>query len=149
MEIEKAHNIPRETLLTNNKTIKERKLPIIMTYNKSLPNIKKAIDDNWLILSINQTISENFHEKPRITCRTNKNLGNILGRQFLENIFLNIHLFTCFGRLVHLQNFRSKLYKIFNLHILNFTSQVFTINLNHITKDKTIGNEKIIKIEII
>ena len=50
MEIEKAHNIPRETLLTNNNTIKERKLHIIVTYNKSLPNIKTAIDDNWHIL---------------------------------------------------------------------------------------------------
>ena len=85
MEIEKAHNIPRETLLTNNNTIKERKLPIIVTYNKSLPNIKKAIDDNWHILSINQTISENFHEKSRITYIRNKNLGNILGRHILKN----------------------------------------------------------------
>ena len=80
MEIKKAHNIPRENLLANNNTIKEKKLPIIVTYNKSLPNIKKAIDDNWYILSINQTRSENFHEKPRITYRRNKNLGNILGR---------------------------------------------------------------------
>ena len=81
MEIEKAHNIPCETQLTNNNTIKERKLPI----DKSLPNIKKAIDDNWHILSINQTISENFHEKPKITYRRNKNLGNILGRRTLKN----------------------------------------------------------------
>ena len=58
MQIEKAHNIPRETLQTNNKTIKDKKLPIIVTYNKNLPNIKKS----------------------RITYRKNKNLGNILGR---------------------------------------------------------------------
>ena len=85
MQIEKAHNIPHETLLTNNKTIKDRKLPIIVTYNKNLPNIKKAIDDNWHILSINQTISDHFPEKPRITYRRNKNLGNILGRHTLKN----------------------------------------------------------------
>ena len=85
MQIEKAHNIPRETLLTNNKTIKDSKLPIIVTYNKNLPNIKKAIDDNWHILSINQTISDHFPEKPRITYRRNKNLGNILGRHTLKN----------------------------------------------------------------
>ena len=81
MEIEKAQSISRETLLTNNNPIKERKLPIIVTYNKDLPNIKKAIDEN-----INQTISENFHEKTRITYRRNENLGNILGRHTLENI---------------------------------------------------------------
>ena len=32
-------------------------------------------------------------------------------------------LLTCFGRLVHLHNFITKLHKIFNLHVLNFTSQ--------------------------
>ena len=85
LEIEKAHNIPRETLLTNNKVIKDRKLPIIVTYNKNLPNITKAIDDNWHILSINHTISEYFSEKPRITYRRNQNLGNILGRHTLKN----------------------------------------------------------------
>ena len=63
MEIEKAHNIPHATLLPNNNIVKERKHPIIVTYNKNLPNIKKAIDDNWHILSIIQTISEHFTEK--------------------------------------------------------------------------------------
>ena len=57
-----------------------------MTYNKSLPNIKKTIDDNRHILSIKQTtISNHFPEKPRITYRRNKNLGNILGKHTLKN----------------------------------------------------------------
>ena len=42
MQIEKAHNIPHETLLTNNKTIKDRKLLIIVTI-KIYPTLKKQL----------------------------------------------------------------------------------------------------------
>ena len=43
------------------------------TYNKNLPDLRKAIDDNWKILSINPNIAPLFKEKPIVAFRRNNN----------------------------------------------------------------------------
>ena len=47
---------------------------LAVTYNKNLPDLRKAIDDNWTILSIYLNIAPLFKEKPIIAFRRNNNL---------------------------------------------------------------------------
>ena len=58
---------------------------LTVTYNKNLPNLKKAIDDNWKILSINPDLAPLFQEKPILAFRRNPNLQNLLCHHKLKN----------------------------------------------------------------
>lgn len=83
-QIEKANQSNRQTLLTpKNKTVTSKTI-LAVTYNRNLPNLKKAIDDNWAILSINHNIASVFQEKPILAYRRNKNLQNILFKHKLD-----------------------------------------------------------------
>ena len=66
-----VYQIPRNELLSTK--VKSLKNPNILavTYNKNLPDLSKAINDNWKILSINPNTAPLFKEKPIIAFRRN------------------------------------------------------------------------------
>ena len=87
-QINKACPIWRKKQLEpKDKSTKTNKV-LAITYNKNLPNLKKAIDNNWHILSINPEIAPTFQQKPILAFRRNPNLGQLLFKHKLRN---NMH----------------------------------------------------------
>ena len=79
-EIEKAARKERRELLTYNERSEDRRIPLVVTYDNRLPDIKKIVNDSWSILQINEAESRKFTEKPRVCFRRNKNLRDVLGQ---------------------------------------------------------------------
>ena len=84
-QFNKATSIAREETLTYKVKKPFNKMVFSTTYNKSLPDIKKGIEDNWHILSINTKISEIFTETPIIAYKRNDNLKKLIGQNKLSN----------------------------------------------------------------
>ena len=70
-QITEVYQTPRNELPSS--TEKPPKNPNILAvaYNKNLPDLRKAINDNWKILSINPNIAPLFNEKLIIAFRKN------------------------------------------------------------------------------
>ena len=84
-EIDKARQRSRTDLLKPKEATEAGKNILAVTYNKNLPNLKKAIDENWKILSINPELARIFEEKPILAFRRNPNLQNLICRHKLKN----------------------------------------------------------------
>ena len=54
-------------------------LPLVLTFNKTLPNIKNVIDQHWHILSINENLRKVFDKRTFIAYRKNTNLYQLIG----------------------------------------------------------------------
>ena len=54
-------------------------LPLTVTYNRTLPDLKTMIDKNWHILQIEPKLKEIFAEPPILAFKGNKNLRDIIG----------------------------------------------------------------------
>ena len=75
----------REILQPKPKEDKKAPLTLVTTFNKSLPNLKNIVSENWGVLSINNKISKKFTEEPLIAYRRNPNLQQLLGGHKIEN----------------------------------------------------------------
>ena len=80
-QIDKASKENRENILKYKEKTHHKPLTIITTYNKTLPNIKSIIEDNWHLLHINPSISKIFTEKPKVAYKRNPNLKQLIGQQ--------------------------------------------------------------------
>ena len=78
--IEKARNIDRHELFIYKERNHLDKIPLIVTYNKELPNLKEIINNTWDTLKINQQESAKFANKPLICFRRNSNLRDLIGQ---------------------------------------------------------------------
>ena len=77
---EGAMNVDRKLLLeTKEKPSTQGNLPLVLTYNKTLPNIKNVIDKHWHILSINENLRKVFEKRPIIAYRRSTNLFQLIG----------------------------------------------------------------------
>ena len=56
------------------------KIVFSIKYHKNLPNIGKAIHDNWHLLHINENISNSFTDKPVLAYKRNDNLKRLIGQ---------------------------------------------------------------------
>ena len=84
-QINKVFQTPRNELLsTNTKPVNNPNI-LAVTYNKNLPDLRKAINDNWKTLSINSNIAPLFTDKPVIAFRRNRNLKQLLCKHKLHN----------------------------------------------------------------
>ena len=84
-QINKARDSNRQDLLQPKVVPAIAKNILTVTYNKNLPNLRKAIDDNWHILSINAELAPLFQDKPTLAFRKNRNLQNLLCNHKLKN----------------------------------------------------------------
>ena len=84
-EIKKAGDIPRNNLLENKERKQSNRLPLITTYNRTLPNLKHIVKNNWDILTIDRELRETFKEPPIIAYRRNKNLRDMIGGNTIIN----------------------------------------------------------------
>ena len=109
-QITRAISIPRNELLNKNKTSNTELLPLTVTYNRALPDLKTIIDKNWHILQIEPKLKETFAEPPILAFKRNKNLKDIIrGNMVFDNKkTLNLKKFNkgtcqpCFTRSINL-----------------------------------------------
>ena len=84
-KIQKAKNVPRETALTNRPKQPLTRIPLVLTYNQTLPPIMKTIKKYWHILQSDTSLREVFKELPITSYRRNENIGDILNSNNLRN----------------------------------------------------------------
>ena len=78
-EFQRLSEIERDALLTPKSKEKDKKrIPLITTYNKTLPNLKQIINKHWH-LQINSNLRTAFEQEPLIAYRRNKNLVDLIG----------------------------------------------------------------------
>ena len=109
-QINRAITIPRNELLNKIKTSNTERLPLTVTYNRTLLDLKTIIDKNWHILQIEPKFKEIFAESPILPFKRNKNLREIIvgNKHFDNKKFLNVKKFNkgkcqpCFTRSINL-----------------------------------------------
>ena len=67
----------RKQLFSTNKGTIQSHIPISITYNRSLPNIFNIIIKNWNFLQVSPILQKVFDNKPMITFKGNKDLGEL------------------------------------------------------------------------
>ena len=84
--MEKVGLIERKELLQNNEKNKSKKnIPLVLTYNKTLPNISEVVRKNCHILHINPEFRNVFANKPTIAFKRNKNIQNLTGSHLIKD----------------------------------------------------------------
>ena len=78
-QINRAISVPRNELLNKIKPSNTERLPLTVTYNRTLPDFKAIIDKNRHILQIEPKLKEIFAEPPIFAFKRNKNLRDIIG----------------------------------------------------------------------
>ena len=61
------------------------RIPLVLTYNPTLPPIMESIKKHWHILQIDTSLREIFKELPITSYRRNENIGDILNSNTLRN----------------------------------------------------------------
>jgi hypothetical protein len=79
-EIDRAASQDRNSLLTYKERTTSGRIPLIVTYNKDLPNLKQIIDSTWDHLGINPSTSTKFQDKPIVCYKRNQNLRDMIGQ---------------------------------------------------------------------
>ena len=108
-QITRAISIPRNELLNKNKTSNTELLPLAVTYNRALPDLKTIIDKKNF-LQLEPKLKETFAEPPVLAFKRNKNLKDIIrGNMVFDNKkTLNLKKFNkgtcqpCFTRSINL-----------------------------------------------
>ena len=70
--------------MNKEKTETGNHLTLCVTYNKTLPNIKKIFEKHWRILNVNPELKKVFQNKPLLAFRNNKNLRQLIGGNTTE-----------------------------------------------------------------
>ena len=52
----------------------QSKTPLVLTYNRFLPNISNIVRKHWNILNISRTLHGLFQEEPIMAMKRNRNL---------------------------------------------------------------------------
>ena len=64
----------------------QNRIPFVLTYTKTLPNVKQIINKHWHLLQINSNLRTAFEQEPIIAYGRNKNLGDLIGgKKILDN----------------------------------------------------------------
>ena len=84
-QFNKASGQDRNSLLKYQTKDRNMKIVFSTKYHKNLPNIGKAMHDNWHLLHINGDISNTFNEKPLLAYRRNDNLKRLIGHNRISN----------------------------------------------------------------
>ena len=95
-QINRAISIPRKALLSKIKTSNTEHLPLTVTYNRTLPDLKTIIDKNWHIFQIEPKLKEIIAQSPTLALKRNKNLKDIIGynKLFDNKNILNVKKFN-------------------------------------------------------
>ena len=79
-EFQRLSEIDRDALLApKSKEKDQNRIPFVITYNKTLQNVKQIINKHWHLLQIHLNLRTTFEQEPMIGHRRNKNLGDLIG----------------------------------------------------------------------
>ena len=78
--ISKAASLNRSDLMSYKEKTRTSRIPLIVTYNRTLPNLKKIISSTWNHLQINPTTADKFQERPIVCYKRNPNLRDLIGQ---------------------------------------------------------------------
>ena len=78
-QIKKVDRIERKELFTCKEKNNKNRIPLSITYNRTLLNISKIVNRNWNILQINTEFHGVFQATPMIASKLSKNLQEIIG----------------------------------------------------------------------
>ena len=68
----------------NEKSNSKKNIPILSTYNRTLPNMSEVVKKNWHILHINPELRNVFVDKPTISFKRNKNIQDLIGDHLIK-----------------------------------------------------------------
>ena len=78
-QIKKVDRIERKELFTCKEKKNKNRIPLSITYNRTLPNTSKIVKRNWNILQINTEFHGVFQATPMIAFKRCQNLQEIIG----------------------------------------------------------------------
>ena len=86
-QLEKVDKLVRDDLLQEKDQEQQRpkRILLILTYSRFLPNLTAVVCKNWNILQTNENLRELFKEHPITAFKGNKNLKEIIGNTRIEN----------------------------------------------------------------
>lgn len=85
-QMEKVNMIDRKELLqAKEKNNQKNKIPLVITYNRTLPNISEVVKKNWNILQIGSEFENVFDNTPTIAFKRNKNIQELIGGNLINN----------------------------------------------------------------
>ena len=133
---ERAMSLDRKIMLENKeKPSTQRNLPLVLTFNKTLSDIKNVIDKHWHILSINENLRKVFDKRQFIAYGRNTNLHQLIGgnRIFKNKVLLKNtkhakqsgHSSPCLSRINNLCSKQVKQTKTFQSFRTKETFQIF------------------------
>ena len=74
-QFNRISEVTREALLSSKQKIGNKpRIPLVLKFNKTLPNIKKISNEHWHLLQINVKLKNAFQEKLIIAYKRNRNL---------------------------------------------------------------------------
>ena len=129
-------NVDRKIFLANkDKPSTQGNLPLVLTYNKTLPNIKNIIDKHSHISSMNENLLKVFDKIPFIAYRRNTNSFQLIGgNRIFKNKIVHKntkqpkqsgHCSPCLSKLNNLCCKQVKQTKIFQNYSTKETFQIF------------------------
>ena len=77
--IERTKTFDRKNLLEEKTKKQSNRILLVLTYNRSLLDLKRTTTNNWNLLHINQEFKDVFQESPILAFRRNRNLYDLLG----------------------------------------------------------------------
>ena len=85
-QFNRISEVTREALLTSKqKIVNKPRIPSVLKFNRTLPNIKKVIHEHWHLLQINPKLKNPFQGKPIIAYKRNRNLRETIGSNKILN----------------------------------------------------------------
>ena len=84
-QIGKAISTPRDSTLRKTKKDSSKRIPLITTFNSTIPQVGKILRERWDILNIKPKFRELFSEPRIIAFRRCKNLRDIIGSNTITN----------------------------------------------------------------
>ena len=121
--IGRTKTLDRKKLLKEKAKKQSNTIPPILTYNRTLPTIKRAISNDWNLICINQEFKDVFQEPPILVFRRNRNLYDLLGcKNIIDGILQRLSkkkkigfsakcFSKCCKQVLHTQFFKSSVTK--------------------------------------
>ena len=94
-KVKKVDRIERKELFTCKKKSNKNRIPLSITYNRTLPIISKIVNGNLNIFQINIKFHRVFKASPMISFKRSKNFQEIIGGHTVKQTKLNGNSMPC------------------------------------------------------